>query len=85
MHITIVWYIASYNALVLWQTDTVCDLYGKIREKWKYLSKDRFRLKHEVKEISPNYGNLQLDDWNVNLRNRSTIFVIFPTPGGTIG
>ena len=62
----------------------MCDLYGKVREKWKYLSKNYFRLLHEVKEISPNYGNLQLDDWNVNLHNRSTIFVTFPTVGGLL-
>ena len=75
-----------YDALILWQTDTVCKLYRKIREteKWKDFNKNYFRLIHEVQEISPNYGNLQLDDWNINLHDQSTIFITFPTVGGTV-
>ena len=67
---------------------TVCDLYGEVRERWKYMSsKNYFRLKYEVKEVSPKYVNLQLDDWNINFYDQSIsmIIVTFPTVEGTIG
>ena len=50
-------------------------------------SKNYFRLKYEVKEVSPKYVNLQLDDWNINFYDQSIsmIFVTFPTIEGTIG
>lgn len=66
------------------QNSTVCELYGSIREKWTYLSKDPFKLSNGVTEISPDYGSLQLDDWNINLHDKSTVIVTFPTVGGTI-
>ena len=67
-----------------------CDLYGEVRERWKYLSsKNYFRFNYEVKEVSPKYVNLQLDDWNINFYDQSIsdsmIFVTFPTVEGTIG
>lgn len=44
-------------------------------------SKNYFRFKYEVKEVSPKYVNLQLDDWNINFYDQSIsmMFVTFPT------
>ena len=55
------------------------DLYGGVREKWPHLSEKYFRLSNGTKEISPDYGHLQLDDWELELHDRSNIVVTFPT------
>ena len=60
------------------QNSTVCDLYGGIREKWPHLSENHFRLLSGVKNISPDSGHLQLDDWEINLNDGSSIIVFFP-------
>ena len=65
------------------QNATVCELYGRVREEWPQLSAKYFRLSNGVKEISPDDGSrLQLDDWELDLHNRSNVVVTFATVGG---
>ena len=78
-----------HTAIIIWcssilQTDTVCKLYEKIREKWPKLSERHFKLTSEIKEISPDSSHLQLDDWEIDLHNDSNIFITFSTIGGAI-
>ena len=60
----------------------MCELYGEVREAWPRLSEKYFRLSNGVKEISPDSGHLQLDDWELELHNGSNVVVTFPTVGG---
>lgn len=62
----------------------MCELYGKVRVKWPYLSEKYFRLATAKKELSPeNANHLSLDDDSLELQNNSTVVVKFQTPGGT--
>ena len=64
------------------QDATVCDLYGKVRERFPRLSEKRFRLCNGLKEISPDDSNCQLDDERYDLKNNANIYVTFPAHGG---
>lgn len=73
-----------FSILIL-QNSSICDLYGRVREKWPYLSEKYFRLSNGVKEISPDCsGRTQLDGWDLNLHDNSRIVVTFATVGGVI-
>jgi len=60
----------------------VCELFGKVREKWPHLSEKYFKLSNGVTELSPDNPHAQLDDWSLGLRNNANIFVTFAAQGG---
>jgi len=60
----------------------VCELFGKVREKWPRLSEKCFKLLNRRKELSPDNSHLPLDDWSLELHDNSNIVVTFPNHGG---
>ena len=63
----------------------MCELYGRIRQRWPQLSVTDFRLSNGTNDIPPDNGRCtQINDLDLNLQDGSCIMVLFLMLGGIV-